>query len=88
VRLTLDEDLRVQPADAFRFRDAGDGVSMTGGLVVVEMKFRLEMPAALQELVEEFGLVQQPVSKYRLAADILGYAAESVSTPPLERKYA
>jgi hypothetical protein len=35
VRLTLDEDLRVRPADAFRFRDAGDGVSMTGGLVVV-----------------------------------------------------
>ena len=88
VRLTLDEDLRVQPANAFRFRDARDGVSMTGGLVVVEMKFRLEMPAALQELVEEFGLVQQPVSKYRLAAGILGYAAESVSNPPLERKYA
>jgi hypothetical protein len=72
VRLTLDEGLTAARADEYRFREIPDGPDLTAGKVIVEMKFRREMPVALKLLVEEFGLVRTAVSKYRLAAAALG----------------
>jgi hypothetical protein len=38
------------------------------------LKFRLVMPALFQEMLEEFGLSRQAVSKYHLAVNRLGCA--------------
>ena len=75
-RLTLDQDLRALPASRFGFDDFEDGTPITDGQVIVEMKYRREMPPVFERLAEEFGLVQQPLSKYRLAAAALGLVPE------------
>jgi len=74
-RLTLDQDLFALAAGGLGFNDAERGVPMTGEQVIVEMKYRGEMPPLFEELVGEFGLIQQPLSKYRLAAGALGLVA-------------
>jgi hypothetical protein len=43
--------------------------------IILELKYRVEMPALFRHLVEEFALEPAPVSKYRLAAAALGLAA-------------
>ena len=71
VRLTLDEDVRVLPANAPQFS------GMPGQLVVpdqmiLELKYRQHVPAIFKRLVEEFGLEPQRASKYRLGMTALG----------------
>ena len=77
LRLTLDEALRAEPASGVAFGN-GDGVPFLERGLVLELKFRVQMPALFKQLVEEFGLRPQTVSKYRLAAAALGY----VTDPP------
>jgi hypothetical protein len=79
IRLTLDQDLFALPASGLGFNTVERGVAMTDEHVIVEMKYRREMPALFQEIVQEFGLTQQPLSKYRLAAGALGLTAEAVA---------
>ena len=43
---------------------------------ILELKYRYAMPAVFKELVEEFKLNPQAVSKYRLAAAVLGFAGQ------------
>jgi hypothetical protein len=50
------------------------------GRVILEMKFRVDMPAVFKALVEEFSLNPARVSKYRSSIVALGLASE----PPLE----
>jgi hypothetical protein len=69
--LTLDEDVRVLPANAPQFS------GMPGQLVVpdqmiLELKYRQHVPAIFKRLVEEFGLEPQRASKYRLGMTALG----------------
>ena len=77
IRLTLDQDLRAAPARGFAFDDSGGGLLLAGGDVILELKFRGEMPARFAELTAEFGLVRQALSKYRMAARALGVAPPS-----------
>ena len=79
VRLTLDEDLRALPARTFRFDDTASRISLASGQVVVEMKYRRDMPCVLHELVGEFGLEQRALSKYRLAASALGFVPKHIT---------
>ena len=88
VRLTLDERLRASRTTEFRFVGWETGTPMTDGQVIVEMKYRSEMPAVLQELAREFGLVPRPLSKYRLAAAALDLVAESDCMPAEEMECA
>jgi hypothetical protein len=73
IRLTLDEDLRAQRAAGLWFSDA-PGEPILDNRVVLELKFRSDMPVLFKQLVEEFALDVQPFSKYRLAATALGLA--------------
>lgn len=79
IRLTLDDEIRALPAGELAFNDSSDGQLLSERGVIIEMKYRFEMPAVFKQLVEEFSLNPQPLSKYRLAAAALGCVTEPLS---------
>lgn len=70
MRLTFDDGIRVQPCSTLEFAP-GKGHPVLVDRTIVEMKFRVDMPAVLRHLVEEFRLESTAVSKYRLALEAL-----------------
>lgn len=71
VRFTLDEQLRALPASELQFADSGLAPLLLPTSVIVELKFRSEMPVIFKRFVEEFALSPTATSKYRLAATTL-----------------
>jgi hypothetical protein len=65
VRLTLDQQLHVLPADGFALASSG-GEPIFRERMILELKCRGRLPALFRRLVETFLLEPQPVSKYRL----------------------
>ena len=76
IRLTMDDDIRALAARGLAFNGETQGELLCPNWIIIELKYRLEMPAVFKQLVEEFALNPQPVSKYRLAAVALGYVKE------------
>ena len=72
VRLTVDEDLRARTVEGPSFPDATPGALISKEHHILELKYRHSMPGIFKQLVEEFHLKPQTVSKYRLAAAALG----------------
>jgi hypothetical protein len=64
-RLTLDSDLRAMPIDSPRF-EADPGEEFLEGRLVLELKYHARVPALFRRLIEEFALVPETASKYRL----------------------
>ncbi len=83
VRLTLDDDLRAWKSNGPEFHALAGGRLLMRNHMILEMKFRLAMPAMFKQALEEFRLQAQPISKYRLAVTGLGYAPP---TAPLETR--
>ncbi len=75
-RLTLDDALHTTPADRIHF-GADAGVPVLLGAHILELKFRTHLPAVFTRLVEEFGLVPQAASKYRMSMESLGRIAQA-----------
>jgi hypothetical protein len=73
IRLTLDVELMAQPVSGPAFV-SGPGTPMRAGRQILEMKFRVEMPAVFRQLTEAFALRPERLSKYRLAVEALGRA--------------
>ena len=71
VRLTLDSDVRVAPADEPEFSDPG-GQLVVGDRMILELKYRQHVPALFKQLVETFALEPQRASKYRMGIEALG----------------
>lgn len=82
IRLTMDEDIRSVTAGRVAFNGAHEGSLLSKDHVILELKYRLEMPALFKELIEVFQMKPQPVSKYRLAAVALGLVAEPTENIP------
>ncbi len=78
IRLTLDENVRALPATGFWFSDQ-DGALILKDQIILEMKFRFELPALFKHLVGEFALIPQSFSKYRQSATVLGLQCPSDS---------
>jgi hypothetical protein len=75
VRLTFDDGIVVQPCTGLEFAAAA-GYPVLADRTIVEMKFRVDMPAVLKHLVEAFKLEPSSVSKYR--ASIEGLSREGL----------
>lgn len=83
IRLTLDESIRALPTADLVFNDANNGTALAENRIILELKYRFDMPVLFKLLVEEFALNPQALSKYRLAAVALGYVTAPQSiTPP------
>lgn len=78
MRLTFDDDIRAQLTDSVAF-SPGEGLRVLEGYVIIEMKFCVDTPGVLKEMVEHFRLSPAPVSKFRTAMTALTTAGtESV----------
>lgn len=78
-RLTLDEDLRAWRVSRPEYAPLAGGTPIFPGRTILEMKFRMAVPSLFKQMVEEFGLEAETISKYKLAVTGLGCA-------PLPRK--
>ena len=64
------------PVNGFAFpNDQAEAVSVGG--VILELKFRQQIPQLFAECIERFELVRQAASKYRLACAKLGLGSSS-----------
>lgn len=81
VRLTLDNDVRAAAVDEPAFLEA-DGDPVLDGRMILELKYRQHVPAIFKQLVEEFGIEPERVSKYRLGIATLGESTFVTSGPP------
>lgn len=70
MRLTFDNAITAQPCTHFGFAPPA-GVPVLTTASIIEMKYCVELPAVLAELVAVFKLVPASVSKYRLALEAL-----------------
>ena len=70
------------------FNGDTEGMQLSEEQIIIELKYRCEMPVLFKLLVEEFALNPQPVSKYRLAAVALGLVTESISNAAANRPSA
>jgi hypothetical protein len=85
IRLTLDDSVRAQRTREVRFDDVAPTVPVTDR-VILELKFRRDLPVLFRELVATFGLNPVPYSKYRAAMPLLGVVPGAVSeTQPSEK---
>lgn len=73
-RLTLDTHVGAWPTAHCHFQDSKPQPVLPDR-VIMEMKFRVEIPAVFKALVEEFRLSPTALSKYRLSMVALGLAA-------------
>jgi hypothetical protein len=71
IRLTVDDDLRAQPAAGLIFKP-GCGKAVLPDQAIVELKFRAAMPALFRQLIAEFAIEPLRISKYRTSAVALG----------------
>ena len=65
IRLTIDSQLYGLPVEVPDFAWVPGAMALTDACIA-EMKFRGAMPVVFKQLVEEFALVSEPISKYRL----------------------
>jgi len=72
-RMTIDTNLRVLPMPDRAFIP-GVGFPLIEGRCIVELKYRVVVPALFKQLVETFRLEASPVSKYRIGLSVLDYA--------------
>jgi hypothetical protein len=65
-RLTLDDHLRADRSGTLEFAGS-PATPVLARQLILELKFRVTMPAVFKNLVEEFRLNPEPVSKYRFS---------------------
>ena len=78
IRLTLDEDVRATARTGLHFAD-DRAEPLLARRFVLELKYRGMLPAVFKQLVEEFTLTPQPVSKYRSTVDALDLTSEGTT---------
>lgn len=77
VRLTLDDEIYVSPAAGLGFGDRR-AVRVLSGQMVLELKFRREVPALFKALLEDFALSPRVCSKYRHGMAALGHRGREI----------
>ncbi|MEO6567997.1 MAG: polyphosphate polymerase domain-containing protein [Opitutaceae bacterium] len=84
IRLTLDDSICGQPASDIRFDDTRPTVPVTDR-VILELKFRRDLPVLFRELLSTFALNPVSFSKYRAALPLIGLVP-AASGAPVEAK--
>jgi hypothetical protein len=80
IRLTLDEGIQCQPTHGLMFQNREGTAIMPANQVILELKYRQEMPALFKRLAELFLLNPAPISKYRMALTALGFVQEPMKS--------
>jgi hypothetical protein len=61
-------------------RGSSTGARVCADHIILELKYRIALPALFKQLVEQVALTPRAVSKYRLAALALGLVTETESS--------
>lgn len=90
VRLTLDEDLQASAADRLEFALQPNRVPVLAASMILELKYRSQVPPIFKELVADFSLRPQTASKYRLSMLALApdTPRDTVDESPQDRQAA
>jgi hypothetical protein len=72
VRMTVDKNLKVLPMPDRAFL-AGAGMPILEGECIIEVKYRVQLPAIFKALAATFNLEAQKISKFRSALRSLDY---------------
>lgn len=72
MRLTIDENVHAIPASEVKLHSMSDTRPLLESEMIIEVKYRLELPPLVKRVIEEFALNPTKCSKYRLAAQRLG----------------
>jgi hypothetical protein len=75
IRLTLDTNLRATETKSIRFANVAHR-EIAPGIAILEMKYRVHVPALFKRLIAEFGLASRSHSKYRTAIRGLGLVSQ------------
>lgn len=70
VRLTVDQHVRCHAVDDLEWVAEEDGPIVLPGQCILELKYRVVVPALFKQLIHEFSLVPASVSKYRLSMEL------------------
>jgi hypothetical protein len=81
IRLTVDDGLCAMPASRLALM-AKSGTPLCPGQMILELKYGQAMPVLFKQLVQQFRLEPQRLSKYRLAVAKLGLVPAPVSSMP------
>jgi len=85
IRLTLDEGVQAVPIGCLAFKGVDGNRVLSENQIILELKFRRNLPVLFKLLVEKFALNPQPISKYRLAVAALGFVKpEPIDPAPPE----
>ena len=76
VRMTIDFDLRVLPLPDRAFIP-GTGLPLMPAHNVIEVKYSKQLPDIFKDVISQFALKTQPISKYRAGLALLGLSPES-----------
>ena len=87
LRLTLDREVRSRPAEGWSIAVVNGEAPLLSSHVLLELKYRKNLPALFKGLMQDFALVPAPLSKYRLAIQALGRGgANGRCLPPDDRQ--
>ena len=81
IRLTVDRSIGCCSLNHLHFPCKADYQRILEGKSVIELKFRDIMPNNFREIIEEYKLISQPVSKFRKAMVVTGLAATTDQLP-------
>jgi hypothetical protein len=84
IRLTLDDSVCGQPAGTIGFDDSRSTVPVTDR-VILELKFRRDLPVLFRELLSTFALNPVSFSKYRAALPLIGLVPAPVPAAAAEK---
>lgn len=76
IRLTLDDAISVGRVGGLSFESQLEPAAFSKDHLILELKFRKLLPVLFKNLIEEFSLEPNPVSKYRIAGARLGLATD------------
>jgi hypothetical protein len=82
IRLTLDRAVACAPADKLVLEELSNGQPVLDRAVILELKFRVAMPAIFKRLLEDVGLAPRATSKYRLGLATFHYVAATSQNGP------
>jgi hypothetical protein len=82
LRLTLDQNIRSIPNSTVNFVQDAAWRPILPGRCVMEMKYRVNLPALFKGLITDFSLKPQPVSKYRLTVEAFGWVPPAEAASP------
>jgi len=81
VRMTIDTNLQALPLPDYAFLP-GIGLPFLEGTCIVEIKYRVSLPALVRELASTFGLQAQKMSKFRAGLRALDYPLPELPDDP------